>query len=243
MDFSMKNISSSNFRMASTAGCSPLDYLTKHESVVLNQEDLHSPTVESDIFHSVSDLAMQPATAVTAGKRKSVSHSENGSSSPKRSNHQPSVLTPPLFPTVSSSGRRQLVYPHHWNPSGGKLGSVPVLTQVNTSISQEREERSNEEEWKNVQVMLNCILGMVEKTQRAITILQQRQTTAANLRTTEEIVAAVQDKANTAIMEVKQAAMEQIRKAAGDNLEGEEEVNIAPSADGDEDYQYIYRSA
>ena len=40
--------------------------------------------------------------------------------------------------------------------------------------------------------MLNCILGMVEKTQSALTILQQRQSEAANLRTTEEAVADVQ---------------------------------------------------
>ena len=40
--------------------------------------------------------------------------------------------------------------------------------------------------------MLNCILGMVEKTQSALTILQQRQSEAATLRTTEEAVADVQ---------------------------------------------------
>ena len=40
--------------------------------------------------------------------------------------------------------------------------------------------------------MLNCIMGMVEKTQRAITILQQRQTTANTLRSTEEIIEEVQ---------------------------------------------------
>lgn len=31
-----------------------------------------------------------------------------------------------------------------------------------------------DEEWKNIHVMLNCILSMVEKTKRALTILQQR---------------------------------------------------------------------
>ena len=42
--------------------------------------------------------------------------------------------------------------------------------------------------------MLNCILGMVEKTQRAIRILQQRQQTSSstNNRTTEEVVADLQ---------------------------------------------------
>ena len=63
-----------------------------------------------------------------------------------------------------------------------------------------------------MQVMLTCILGMVEKTQRAITILQRRQTATANMHSTEEIVAAVQEKANSAIMEVKHAALEEIKK-------------------------------
>ena len=76
-----------------------------------------------------------------------------------------------------------------------------------------------------MQVMLTCILGMVEKTQRAITILQQRQTTAAKVQTTEEIVAAVQDKVNTAIMEVKQAALEEIKKKAGNGFKEEKDVN------------------
>ena len=54
--------------------------------------------------------------------------------------------------------------------------------------------------------MLNCILGMVEKTQRAIRILQQRQHTtpsnSTNNRTTEEVVADLQTRANLAILEV-----------------------------------------
>jgi len=93
-----------------------------------------------------------------------------------------------------------------------------------TTTSQEKDEKSNEEEWKNVQVMLTCILGMVEKTQRAINILQQRQTSAGTIRTTEEIVAAVQEKANAAIMEVKHAAMKEIKKASGDGIEEDNEV-------------------
>ena len=61
--------------------------------------------------------------------------------------------------------------------------------------------------------MLNCISGMVEKTQSAISILQQRQAEVANIRTAEELVAEVQAKANMAILEVKQAALEEIREA------------------------------
>ncbi len=61
--------------------------------------------------------------------------------------------------------------------------------------------------------MLNCILGMVEKTQRAITILQQRQSAAASLRTTEDLVEEVQNRAIQAVSEVKAAAIQEIQKA------------------------------
>ena len=61
--------------------------------------------------------------------------------------------------------------------------------------------------------MLNCISGMVEKTQSAISILQQRQAEDANMKTAEELVAEVQAKANMAILEVKQAALEEIKMA------------------------------
>ena len=61
--------------------------------------------------------------------------------------------------------------------------------------------------------MLNCISGMVEKTQSAISILQQRQAEVANARNAEELVAEVQAKANIAILEVKQAALEEIKKS------------------------------
>ena len=61
--------------------------------------------------------------------------------------------------------------------------------------------------------MLNCISGMVEKTQSAISILQQRQAEGANVRNAEELVAEVQAKANKAILEVKEAALEEIKKA------------------------------
>ena len=59
--------------------------------------------------------------------------------------------------------------------------------------------------------MLNYISGMVEKTQSAISILQQCQAEVANVRNAEEIVAEVQAKANMVSLEVKQAALEEIK--------------------------------
>lgn len=82
----------------------------------------------------------------------------------------------------------------------------------NTGAVSREQEASQEDEWKNIKVMLNCISGMVEKTQRAISILQQRQTEAANVRSTEELVADIQAKASLAILEVKQSAVEEIKQ-------------------------------
>ncbi|XP_044731925.1 protein CBFA2T3 [Chrysoperla carnea] len=94
-----------------------------------------------------------------------------------------------------------------------------------------------DEEWKNIHVMLNCILSMVEKTKRALTILQQRngqdQTNdwlrkqdigidfkkAANeimiqaIRQTEDRVAEVKRKAEEAVSEVKKQAVIELQKA------------------------------
>ena len=72
---------------------------------------------------------------------------------------------------------------------------------------------------------------MVEKTQRAISILQQRQADAGSVRSAEEVVSDIQSKANMAILEVKQAALDEIRhmrqaKETGQlKLKSKEEVN------------------
>ena len=61
--------------------------------------------------------------------------------------------------------------------------------------------------------MLECICGMVEKTQSAISILGQRKSETVNIQNTEELVAEVQSKAHIAIGEVKDAALEEIKQA------------------------------
>ena len=116
-------------------------------------------------------------------------------------------------------------------PLGAYPGHPQGHQDTGALASPDQPAAHQEDEWKNIQVrtvvrlvevqvmtlcfqvMLNCILGMVEKTQSALTILQQRQSEAASLRTAEEAVAEVQARANLAIMEVKAAAMEEIRAA------------------------------
>ena len=86
---------------------------------------------------------------------------------------------------------------------------------------------------------------MVEKTQSAITILQQRQHEVTNLRTTEELVAEVQARGSRAMLDVKQEAMVQIRQAVGERRrsqgivenvkEGKEEVSGEWQSNDDDD--------
>lgn len=80
-----------------------------------------------------------------------------------------------------------------------------------------------EEEWKNIYTMLNCISAMVEKTKRAITILQQRgndthsgyQESALNdfKRQTEEKVNEFRRNAEDSVNQVKRQAMLEIQRA------------------------------
>lgn len=44
----------------------------------------------------------------------------------------------------------------------------------NAQVRDYSDDRDMDEEWKNIHTMLNCILGMVEKTKRALCILQHR---------------------------------------------------------------------
>ncbi|XP_053962448.1 protein CBFA2T3 [Anastrepha ludens] len=84
-----------------------------------------------------------------------------------------------------------------------------------------------EEEWKNIHTMLNCISAMVDKTKRAITILQQRgvepqqpnygELTPASLveirRQTEEKVSEFKRNAEEAVNQVKRQAVIEIQRA------------------------------
>ncbi|KAF0300526.1 Protein CBFA2T3 [Amphibalanus amphitrite] len=107
------------------------------------------------------------------------------------------------------------------------------------AVSPRDEERkpADSDEWKNIHVMLNCILSMVEKTKRALTMLQQRpadggdatpwtrahepsdirrqasEIMAQTVKATEERVAEVRRRAEDAVNEVKRQAVSELQKA------------------------------
>lgn len=80
-----------------------------------------------------------------------------------------------------------------------------------------------DEEWKNIHTMLNCISAMVDKTKRAITILQQRGMDSQQTyqesslqemkRLTDEKVAEFKRNAEEAVNQVKRQAVIEIQRA------------------------------
>ncbi|XP_063708807.1 protein CBFA2T3 [Culicoides brevitarsis] len=78
-----------------------------------------------------------------------------------------------------------------------------------------------DEDWRNIHSMLACISGMVEKTKRAISILQQRgvephpqETTVTDMRRqTEEKIAEFRRNAEDAVNQVKRQAVIEIQRA------------------------------
>ncbi|XP_076672131.1 CBFA2/RUNX1 partner transcriptional co-repressor nervy isoform X2 [Andrena cerasifolii] len=92
-------------------------------------------------------------------------HSSSGSMQGHghRHGHGPSPVPPSLVQINqinAFSGPHHLAQPHQHQQQ--QLGHVQA------------QNGSLDDEWKNIHVMLNCILGMVEKTKRALAILQTR---------------------------------------------------------------------
>jgi runt-related transcription factor 1 len=213
LPFLHTNISFLQREIASLSGgsCkSVIEYLRIHEHSILQPPPDLAASEPSDIFHS---------EAVDSQDRKRrTSSTSDGESANKRPKPGVGLISPPIF--QSGAFQRKDGLPQKWSQFPGKLAIVPGCPSSGSSSGGEGtsnqtkpESQCNDDEWKNVQVMLNCILGMVEKTQRAITILQQRQTAASTLRSTEDIIEEVQASAVRAVNEVKQNALCEIARA------------------------------
>lgn len=83
-------------------------------------------------------------------------------------------------------------------------------THQDPPASRGKDDRSGDEEWKNINTMLNCILSMVEKTKRALSILQTRDRGTAvesdMKRAANEIIRITEDR----IAEIKRRAGKQV---------------------------------
>lgn len=119
--------------------------------------------------------------AIIYGKRttNSLSHhqqqQQQQTQQQQQQQQQPSDSYCWYHPVHSSSGGT--IQSHSQTYSHGSNIAPPNLVQMNQLSSygqQQMGHSSLDDEWKNIHVMLNCILGMVEKTKRALVILQKR---------------------------------------------------------------------
>lgn len=126
--------------------------------------------------------------------------------------------------TLTSSNSETTV--HRNNGSIGSGGSAAAAAAAAASAVMANR---GEEEWKNIHTMLNCISAMVDKTKRAITILQQRGVESTTVsqssvqhtdnsiaemkRQTEEKVAEFRRNAEEAVNQVKRQAVIEIQRA------------------------------
>ncbi|XP_077982624.1 protein CBFA2T1-like isoform X2 [Glandiceps talaboti] len=128
---------------------------------------------------------------------------------------------------------------HHSVGGGG--GALHGRDSVHTSSEYSAFDDRVEDDWKHVDTMLQCIMGMVEKTKRAIAVLHQRslqdreelalwvrrhaegaehdmkkragEMMAHTIRQTEDRVSEVKRRAEEAVNEVKRQAVSELQKA------------------------------
>ncbi|XP_055942762.1 protein CBFA2T1-like isoform X4 [Argiope bruennichi] len=233
----------------------PQQYLRQHEHVILDTSS-HPSSEPFEIFQSSAD-------AKENGKRRSppsrngkldVDYSEtNGDGPPPAKRHHP-IPSPTLSSRTSPGAPSGLGLPpslnlrlpddtvHPYRDREGRMDRYdrferdfyrPFYGNMSREYSDDRE---MEEEWRNIHTMLNCILGMVEKTKRALCILQHRSYAeraeltswirhpemepkkrpsdiVSHFKIAEDRVTEVRRRAEEAVNEVKRQAVAELQKA------------------------------
>ncbi|CAH2056925.1 unnamed protein product, partial [Iphiclides podalirius] len=217
----------------------PLQYIRSHEHLVLE-----AAGDGSDIFahHQPAEpLKRRASDPFYDASQSNGSHEDY----PPQAKRAPSsmLLNPSPFLCPLPSNASLFDYGHPYPPYHGgpaepgferRDGGISVrdVSSMNASLPEPRGAGSvkSDDEWRNINTMLNCILSMVEKTKRALAILQQRgvETTESNeikraaneimvtaVRQTEERVAEVRRRAEDAVNQVKRQALLELQRAVG----------------------------
>ncbi|XP_041972613.1 protein CBFA2T3 [Aricia agestis] len=207
----------------------PLQYVRSHEHLVLeaggDAADMFAPHHDAAGKRRASDPFYEPQT--------NGSHEEFPPHAKRPSLFHPS----PFYPLPSNASLFDYHY-HGYQPQEPAFerrdGGITVrdVSSMNAPFSEPRPLGllKTDDEWKNINTMLNCILSMVEKTKRALAILQQRgveptestdikrtasEIMAAAVRQTEERVAEVRRRAEDAVNQVKRQALLELQRAVG----------------------------
>ncbi|KAL1501665.1 hypothetical protein ABEB36_006956 [Hypothenemus hampei] len=139
---------------------SALQYIRSHDHVIFEQA--HSPSEAAEIF-----MANEGGT-----KRRSPEGAyENGING--QEDYAPTAKRPAITPFLFNHQPGGFFLPNVNVSSNSHLFDYQT-TNHGTIKTEDHSNNRGDEEWRNIHVMLNCILSMVEKTKRALTILQQR---------------------------------------------------------------------
>ncbi|CAG4968945.1 unnamed protein product [Colias eurytheme] len=230
----------------------PLQYIRSHEHLILEANG------EGDIF-------TQQGSAEPGAKRRASDPFYEAQTNGAHDDYPPhakrSFFNPSPFYPLPSNASLFDYHPYHAYHPGQegferRDGGIAVrdVSSMNSNFTEPRPTGpvKNDDEWKNINTMLNCILSMVEKTKRALAILQQRSSgveptdntdikrvaseiMAAAVRQTEERVADVRRRAEDAVNQVKRQALLELQRAVGaaeSKLEVGERATDAPEAGG-----------
>ncbi|XP_035218818.1 protein CBFA2T1-like isoform X2 [Stegodyphus dumicola] len=165
----------------------PQQYIRQHEQLII-EPGSHASGEAFEIFQTDAKENLKRRTPPETRSREN-GYSDNSSDGPPPAKRQQTLPSPTLGARISPAGA-----PNHLPPSLNfrfeeglyrdrerdryerydrydRELCRPYYSSVHRDFP---DDRDMEDEWKNIHTMLNCILGMVEKTKRALAILQHR---------------------------------------------------------------------
>ncbi|CAH2097327.1 unnamed protein product [Euphydryas editha] len=213
----------------------PLQYIRSHEHLILE-----SGGDSSDIFAPQQGTGNEAATKRRASDPFYEAQTNGSHDDYPPHAKRPSLFNPSPFYPLPSNASLFDYHSYHSYHNAQETGferrdggiTVRDVSSMNAPFTEPRPAGllKSDDEWKNINTMLNCILSMVEKTKRALAILQQRgiepsesndikraasEIMASAVRQTEERVAEVRRRAEDAVNQVKRQALLELQRAVG----------------------------
>ncbi|KAG8196445.1 hypothetical protein JTE90_012269 [Oedothorax gibbosus] len=171
---------------------SPQQYLRQNEHVILDTSSHPGAETPFEIYQEIAKENGKRRSPSSRNGKLDLDYSDtNGDGPPPPKRHQP-IPSPTLNSRTSPSAPTSLGLPPGLNirlsedAYRDREGRIDRYERIDRdfyrpfygNMSREySDDREMEEEWRNIHTMLNCIMGMVEKTKRALCILQHRSYT------------------------------------------------------------------
>jgi hypothetical protein len=167
------------FSLAASSSMMPTEYLRFHERQVFEAVADSASEAASEIFHSEAVDLLHPPTyhhphhhAGNGDRKRRPSSTPDGDASSAAATKRPAtglgLISPPLFPHWTAFQGKLAVVPGCPSSSSGENGSNGsggVGTMKTTSSSSSEIQQTNDDEWKNVQVVsiITCDLILIFK--------------------------------------------------------------------------------